>query len=45
VLLENLVGAPPTLPVDVLLHNRPVDDSLEQVLERARQAGEELTAD
>ena len=45
VLLENLVGGAPTLPVDVLLHNRPVDDSLEQVLERARQAGEELTAD
>jgi DNA helicase-2/ATP-dependent DNA helicase PcrA len=45
VLLENLVGGAPTLPVDVLLHNHPVDDSLEQVLERARQAGEELTAD
>jgi DNA helicase-2/ATP-dependent DNA helicase PcrA len=45
VLLENLVGGAPTLPIDVLLHDRPVDDSLEQVLERARQTGEELTAD
>ena len=45
VVLENLVGGAPTLPVDVLLHNEPVDRPLEDVLEMAQQTGAELTAD
>ena len=45
VLLENLVGGAPTLPVDVLLHNEPIDRPLEDVLEMAQQTGAELTAD
>ena len=45
VLLENLVDGAPTLPADVLLHDEPVEESLEQVLEQAQQTGAELTAD
>jgi DNA helicase-2/ATP-dependent DNA helicase PcrA len=33
VLLENLVDGAPTLPIDVLLHNRPTDETLEELLE------------
>jgi DNA helicase-2/ATP-dependent DNA helicase PcrA len=43
VMLENLVGGAPTLPIDVLLHNEPVDVPLEQVLEQAQTTGAELT--
>ena len=32
VLLENLVDGAPTLPVDVLLHNRPVDKDLDELV-------------
>ena len=35
VLLENLVDGAPTLPVDVLLHNEPTDDSVEDLLAAA----------
>jgi DNA helicase-2/ATP-dependent DNA helicase PcrA len=45
VMLENLVDGAPTLPIDVLLHNEPVEETLEQVLEQAQQTGAELTAD
>ena len=44
-MLENLVDGAPTLPIDVLLHNEPVEETLEQVLEQAQQTGAELTAD
>ncbi len=37
VLLENLVNGAPTLPIDVLLHNCPTDDDLEELVERAQQ--------
>ena len=33
VILENLVDGAPTLPIDVLLHNEPIDGSLEELLE------------
>ncbi len=33
VILENLVDGAPTLPIDVLLHNEPVEESLEELLE------------
>jgi len=45
VLLENLVDGAPTLPIDVLLYNEPVDRSLEDVLSDAQRRGEELKAD
>ena len=32
VLLENLVDGAPTLPIDVLLHNEPTDQTLEEIL-------------
>ena len=35
VLLEALVDGAPTLPIDVLLHNEPSDQSLEELLEAA----------
>ena len=33
VLMENLVNGAPTLPIDVLLYNEPVDGELEELLE------------
>ncbi|WP_255170655.1 UvrD-helicase domain-containing protein [Natrononativus amylolyticus] len=36
VLLENVVDGAPTLPLDVLLHNRRTDDTLEELLEQAQ---------
>ena len=45
VLLENLVDGAPTLPIDVLLYNEPVDRPLEQLLEEAQEPGAEVTAD
>ncbi|QLD89906.1 ATP-dependent helicase [Natronomonas salina] len=45
VLLENLVDGAPTLPIDVLLHNEPVDLSLEELMRDAQEAGAEATAD
>ena len=45
VLLEGLVDGAPTLPIDVLLYNEPVDKSLEDVLSGAQKRGEELKAD
>jgi DNA helicase-2/ATP-dependent DNA helicase PcrA len=37
VLLENLVSGAPTLPVDVLLNGEPTDQSIEDILEAARE--------
>jgi DNA helicase-2/ATP-dependent DNA helicase PcrA len=37
VLLENLVGGAPTLPVGVLLHNELRDESLEELLDAAQE--------
>ena len=45
VLLENLVDGAPTLPIDVLLHNEPVDMTLAELIEDAQEAGVEATAD
>jgi len=42
VLLENLVDGAPTLPIDVLLENAPVDQDIEQLLD---EAGETVVAD
>ncbi|RQG96398.1 UvrD-helicase domain-containing protein [Natrarchaeobius chitinivorans] len=48
VLLENLVDGAPTLPIDVLLHNRLTDTSLEDLVEQAQQPeavdGDEIEA-
>ncbi|MEF8822467.1 MAG: ATP-dependent helicase, partial [Halovenus sp.] len=33
VILENLVDGAPTLPIDVLLHNEPTEQSLEELLD------------
>ena len=35
VIMENLVDGAPTLPVDVLLHDEPTDQTLEELLEEA----------
>jgi len=45
VLLENLVDGAPTLPIDVLLHNEPVEMTLAELIEDAQEAGVEATAD
>ena len=45
VLLEDLVDGAPTLPIDVLLYNEPVEKSLGDVLSDAQQQGAELKAD
>ena len=45
VLLEGLVDGAPTLPIDVLLYNKPVDKSLEDLLSDAQAEGAELKAD
>ncbi|HKL30609.1 MAG TPA: ATP-dependent helicase, partial [Natrialbaceae archaeon] len=37
VLLENLIGGAPTLPVDVLLYGEPVEKGLDDVLMEARE--------
>ncbi|PSQ28852.1 ATP-dependent DNA helicase Rep [Halobacteriales archaeon SW_10_68_16] len=37
VLLEDLVDGAPNLPIDVLLHNEPTDDDLEELLAEAEQ--------
>jgi DNA helicase-2/ATP-dependent DNA helicase PcrA len=37
VLLENLIGGAPTLPVGVLLHNELRDEDVEEMLERAQE--------
>ena len=37
VLLENLVDGAPTLPVDVLIDNEPLDLTLAELMERAQQ--------
>jgi len=42
VLLENLVDGAPTLPIDVLLKNKPSDRSIEELLD---EAGEAVAAD
>ncbi|WP_336360741.1 ATP-dependent helicase [Haladaptatus sp. ZSTT2] len=42
VMMENLVDGAPTLPIDVLLHNRPVEKPLAELLE---EATEPLSAD
>ena len=42
VLMENLVDGAPTLPIDVLLENKPSDRSIEELLD---EAGEAVVAD
>ena len=42
VLLENLVDGAPTLPIDVLLENRPSERSIDSILD---EAGETIVAD
>ncbi|AEH36610.1 UvrD-helicase domain-containing protein [Halopiger xanaduensis] len=37
VLLENLVDGAPTLPIDVLLHNKLTDTTLDELVEEAQQ--------
>jgi DNA helicase-2/ATP-dependent DNA helicase PcrA len=37
VLLENLVGGAPTLPVDVLLYNRPTDKGIDDLITEAKK--------
>ncbi|WP_254537180.1 UvrD-helicase domain-containing protein [Halomarina litorea] len=37
VLMENLVDGAPTLPIDVLLHNRPTGRSLDDVMREAQE--------
>ena len=37
VLLENLVDGAPTLPIDVLLHNRPMDVALDDLIAEAQE--------
>ncbi len=37
VLLENLVDGAPTVPIDVLLNNRPTDTDIETLMEEAQQ--------
>ncbi len=37
VLMENLVGGAPTLPIDVLLHNEPIDRDIEDLLTDAEK--------
>jgi DNA helicase-2/ATP-dependent DNA helicase PcrA len=41
VLMENLVGGAPTLPVDVLLHDEPVDETVEDLLDDAEEPEDE----
>jgi DNA helicase-2/ATP-dependent DNA helicase PcrA len=43
VLLENLVDGAPTLPIDVLLHNEPTNQSLRELIEAAQQPTGEAT--
>ncbi|WP_424017536.1 UvrD-helicase domain-containing protein [Halorientalis pallida] len=38
VLLENLVDGAPTLPIDVLLENKPSDKTVDQLLDEAKNA-------
>jgi DNA helicase-2/ATP-dependent DNA helicase PcrA len=45
VIMEDLVDGAPTLPIDVLLFNEPVDKSLEDVLLSAQKQGTELKVD
>ncbi|MFT4883390.1 MAG: DNA helicase-2/ATP-dependent DNA helicase PcrA [Natronomonas sp.] len=45
VLLENLVDGAPTLPIDVLLYNEPLNKPLDEVLADAQETGKEITAD
>jgi DNA helicase-2/ATP-dependent DNA helicase PcrA len=37
VVMENLIGGAPTLPLDVLIENRPTDMTLEQLVEEAQE--------
>jgi DNA helicase-2/ATP-dependent DNA helicase PcrA len=37
VILENLVDGAPTLPIDVLLHNKPTEGPIEELLEDAEE--------
>jgi DNA helicase-2/ATP-dependent DNA helicase PcrA len=38
VILENLVDGAPSLPIDVLLHNRPTDQALDELLREVEEA-------
>ena len=44
VLMEGLIDGAPTLPIDVLLYNQPVEDSLEALLSDAQELGAEIAA-
>jgi DNA helicase-2/ATP-dependent DNA helicase PcrA len=44
VILEGLVDGAPTLPIDVLLHNEPTNQSLQELIEAAQQPTEEVGA-
>ena len=44
VLLEGLIDGAPTLPIDVLLYNEPIENSLEALLSDAQKQGAELAA-
>ncbi|WP_135533838.1 MULTISPECIES: UvrD-helicase domain-containing protein [Halostella] len=37
VLLENLVDGAPTLPIDVLLHNEPIETDIEKLIDEAKE--------
>jgi DNA helicase-2/ATP-dependent DNA helicase PcrA len=45
VIMENLVDGAPTLPIDVLLNNRPTGDSVDDVLANAQELGDAVAAD
>jgi DNA helicase-2/ATP-dependent DNA helicase PcrA len=45
VLLENLVDGAPTLPIDVLLYNEPVNIPFERLIAEAQEDGDEIRAD
>ncbi|MEF8791081.1 MAG: ATP-dependent helicase [Haloarculaceae archaeon] len=44
VLLENLVDGAPTLPIDVLLHDEPTNQSLQELIEAAQEPTDEVDA-
>ncbi|PSQ18312.1 ATP-dependent DNA helicase Rep [Halobacteriales archaeon QS_8_69_26] len=44
VLMENLVGGAPTLPIDVLLYDEPVEMDIEELLEEAKESVQEAEA-
>jgi DNA helicase-2/ATP-dependent DNA helicase PcrA len=45
VLMENLVGGAPTLPVDVLLHNEPRTEDIEELIAAVNRREDEVEAE